>query len=428
MGVEVRPVNISCFGMKDGSFQVVLISNGGVIQYDWASLTQDTLEGIGTLSGNSPLDLLDSLPPGDYLFHIANLNGVDTSFSASIIEPPPLGGYVRILSDYSGFGVACADGPGTGKARAEISGGTRNYTYDWSSGGNGIIALNLPAGEHSVTVMDASGCYLELSFSLDAPPPLMAELAVEPEACLGQHTGIIDIPGPEGGVPPYVMRLNDDELTGLSANWDSLAPGVYTVLIEDKNGCTLEKDVEIGIGPAFPFSAGPDTALFSGDTLPLTINSDRVLADVKWTPASGFIMDSLTGEMLFFPFTSTEYVVRVKDEAGCLSIDTIQITVHRNRAVYFPNVFAPKGNVVDNQYFSGYGDTGVQTVLSLRIFDRNGRLWFDKSNFPVNAPDAGWHGEAAGEEAAPGVYFWQAVVLFTDNRKEIFQGDVTLVR
>lgn len=428
MGVEVRPGNVSCSGMQDGSFQVTLISNGGVVLYEWSSLAQDTLGGIGTLSGNSPSDLLDSLPPGDYMFRVINLNGADTIFGASIVEPPPLGGHIHVLSDYSGFGVACMEGPGTGRVRAQIVGGTKDYSYSWSTGATGPLAVNLPPGEYDVSVSDANGCYLELVFSLDAPPPLSADVVGQAEACLGQHSGAVLIPAVGGGIPPYTMTLESDAITGVTAAWDSLAPGFYTIEIKDSHGCLLEKEVEIGIGPAFEFSTGPDTALFSGDTLPVTISSDRVLSEVQWTPASGFLKDTATGVTLLFPFTSTEYSIRVRDENGCLSMDTLRITVHRNRALYFPNVFAPNGNNVENQYFSAFSDAGVRTILLLRIFDRHGRLWFDKSNFPANSPDAGWRGEASGEAASSGVYFWQAVVLFTDEREEIFQGDVTLIR
>ena len=92
MGVEVQAGNISCTGMHDGTFQLTLVSNGGFVIYEWESLFSDTLGGIGSLTGSSPSDLLDSLPPGDYLFKVMNLNGNDTTFAASIIEPPPLGG------------------------------------------------------------------------------------------------------------------------------------------------------------------------------------------------------------------------------------------------------------------------------------------------------------------------------------------------
>ena len=196
------------------------------------------------------------------------------------------------------------------------------------------------------------------------------------------------------------------------------------VLLCDSNGCLIEEELELLAGPAFYCSAGPDTAVFSGDTLRLSIQSDRPLAQIVWLPGSGIITDTLTATTLFFPFSSTQYSVQVQDENGCHSMDTLHIEVHRNRALYFPNIFAPDGNSVENQFFSIYGDAGVRSVTSLRIFDRFGRVWFDKSNIPINTPDAGWRGDAA----APGVYFWQAVVLFTDERAEMFQGDVTLIR
>jgi len=428
MGILVQPGNVSCSGMNDGSFQISLVSNGGFVIYEWSSLSPDTLSGMGTLSGNSPSDLLDSLPPGDYLFRVINLNGNDTIFGASILEPPPLSGAIDVLSDYSGYAVACIEGAGTGKVRALVSGGNQQYSYLWSTGATGPVAVNLPPGQHEVLVTDVNGCTMLLTFALDAPTPVSADVAAKAEFCLGQHSGIVNVLSVAGGVGPYDMTLEETTITGNTAAWDSLAPGFYTVEITDANGCAIEREVEIANGPEFEFSAGPDTGMFSGDTLSLQISSDRVLTSVSWSPYAGIFEDTTTGNTLLFPFSSTEYEVLVRDENGCQSIDTLRLEVHKNRGVYFPNVFAPDGNNIENQFFSMYADAGVHSVLTLRIFDRWGRLWFDQHGIPANAPSAGWHGDAGGEKAGPGVYFWQAVVLFSDERKEIYQGDVTLIR
>lgn len=428
MGVEVQAGNISCTGMHDGTFQLTLVSNGGFVIYEWESLFSDTLGGIGSLTGSSPSDLLDSLPPGDYLFKVMNLNGNDTTFAASIIEPPPLGGAINVLSNYSGYDVACVNGPGNGKVRVEVSGGTHDYSFLWSTGAASPVVVNLPPGQHSVQVRDANGCSLDLVFTLDAPPPLSAEVSAKAEACLDQNTGQVSILSAGGGVGPYTMTLEGASITGYSASWDSLAPGRYTVEVQDQNGCTILQEAEVMQGPEFELSAGSDTSVFSGDTLELELNSDRLLSKIAWSPYIGIWQDTASAKATFFPITSTTYTVRARDENGCLSVDTILIQVHKNRNVYFPNIFSPESSALENQFFSVYGDAGIRTVQSLRIFDRSGRLWFDGRQMPVNVPTSGWHGETAGEKAASGVYFWQATVLFTDERVETYQGDVTLIR
>ncbi len=428
LGVEVQPINVSCAGSHDGSFRVTLISNGAVILYQWSSIAPGSLSGIGTLSTSSPSDYLDSLPPGDYLFTIIDLNGADTTFGASIIEPPPLGGIISILSNYAGYAVACAAGTGNGRVRAEVSGGNQGYSYAWSSGASGPVALQLSPGQHEVSISDINGCYLTLMVTLDAPPPVEADIAAAGEPCLGQGTGMIEVLAAQGGIGPYTMSLGTRVENGYAAYWDSLASGMYHLHIKDSNGCLFDEDIDLPAGPAFEFSAGPDTAVFTGDTLRLSVISDRPLVSIKWFPATQILQDSLFENTLFFPFSSTGYSVLVRDEQGCLSMDSILIEVHRNRSLYFPNVFAPDGNIIDNQSFSIYGDTGVRGVKSLRIFDRFGRVWFDQHNLPVNAPDSGWKGDASGERAIPGVYFWQAIIVYTDEREEIFEGDVTLIR
>ena len=427
LGVEVQPVNVSCSGRTDGYFEITLLSNSGYVSYKWSSLSPDSLSGTGTLTGMSPTDLIDSLPPGDYLFRVMNLNGVDTVFGASIVEPPPLTGAVSVLSDYSGYAVACAEGAGTGKARALVSGGNQGYTFLWTTGAAGAVGVGLSAGQQDVHITDEKGCTLQLTFTLDAPPPVSAEVAGQAEFCLGQHTGVVSVLSVAGGTGPYEMTLEGITFSGNTAAWDSLAPGSYTVKIKDANGCGIEKEVEVTAGPGFQFGVGQDTSIFSGDTLSLQISSDRVLTHVSWSPSAGVFEDTVTGNTLLFPFSSTEYRIRVRDEDGCQSVDTLRLDVHKNRAVYFPNVFAPDGNI-ENQFFGAYADAGVRSVLSLRVFDRWGRLWYEGTGISPNVPSAGWHGDSGGEKAQPGVYFWQAVVLFSDERKELYQGDVTLIR
>ncbi len=96
--------------------------------------------------------------------------------------------------------------------------------------------------------------------------------------------------------------------------------------------------------------------------------------------------------------------------------------------IFVPNVFAP-GSTNGNAQFTLYASPGfVRQVSWLRIYDRWGSLVFEKNDLPPNDESSGWNGFINGQMAAPGVYFWQAMVEYNNGGKALKKGDLTLVR
>jgi large repetitive protein len=64
----------------------------------------------------------------------------------------------------------------------------------------------------------------------------------------------------------------------------------------------------------------------------------------------------------------------------------------------------------------------------LQVFDRWGELVWQGNNLAPNDVDAGWDGRLGSRALMPGVFVWQAVLVFPDGETEVFSGDVTIVR
>jgi hypothetical protein len=62
------------------------------------------------------------------------------------------------------------------------------------------------------------------------------------------------------------------------------------------------------------------------------------------------------------------------------------------------------------------------------VYSRWGEKLFETRNIALNDPYVGWDGLIRGQSALPGVYVWVAEISFLDGLKEIYQGDVTVVR
>lgn len=422
LGVEIQAIDISCIGQVDGILRVALIDGNSPVLYQWSGPGGS---GSGQLSNIDPIDLKFNLPAGAYSFTLTDAIGALAMVQAVITEPAALQGNFEVLSDYNGYGVSCFYSL-DGKVRAAVSGGTPPFTYVWSSGDNTEIADSLPVGICQISVLDFNNCPLSITGSLSAPPPIMAGLKAQGEKCLGQNIGAVEITSITGGVAPYQV-IFDNQPPSAQTAWYNLSPGNYFLAIIDANGCRKDEGAVLPTGLELTLDIGSDSSMYTGDTLLYQLTSNRPLSAVTWTPPAQ-VFSLSPDQVLLFPDFSTTYIVSAVDTNGCIALDKVRITVHRNRSVYIPNVFAPESATPENGTFTVFGSGGIETVVSLRVFDRFGRLWFENNYFPVNQPDAGWPGNSGNERALPGVYLYQAVVRFTDGREETFLGDVTLLR
>ena len=85
-----------------------------------------------------------------------------------------------------------------------------------------------------------------------------------------------------------------------------------------------------------------------------------------------------------------------------------------------------------NDVFSVFANPQiVKQVNSLRIFNRWGQLVFESGAFvPSDGQEAsvGWDGTRDGNELDSGVFIYVAEVEYFDDVKEIYRGDITLLK
>lgn len=60
--------------------------------------------------------------------------------------------------------LVCGDN--SGSATVSASGGTPQYFYSWSHGGNGSNAFELSAGVYTVNITDINGCFVTQSTTI----------------------------------------------------------------------------------------------------------------------------------------------------------------------------------------------------------------------------------------------------------------------
>ena len=101
--------------------------------------------------------------------------------------------------------------------------------------------------------------------------------------------------------------------------------------------------------------------------------------------------------------------------------------VKREGGIYFPNIFSPNGDGI-NDIASFQTRENVQSIKSLEIYDRWGSLVHQQFNFTPNEPSNGWDGTNHGKILNPGVFVWITKMEFEDGNVKTFSGEITLLR
>ncbi len=127
--------------------------------------------------------------------------------------------------------------------------GSVNITSSSSAGLTSVIPVNydpqfIEAGSYDFMILDEGGCVVNDSFEIFEPPVLLiSDFTVLNSTTSNSMDGSIDITA-SGGAPTYSYEwyLNGS-LLSMEEDLNNLAPGEYTCIVTDQNGCTYESIV-----------------------------------------------------------------------------------------------------------------------------------------------------------------------------------------
>jgi hypothetical protein len=149
------------------------------------------------------------------------------------------------ISDYNGFGVSC-NGETDGYIDVTVTGGTGNYSYEWSNGASTEDVFDLLAGTYFVIVTDDNGCTSSIEVEI-TEPMIMTISETHSDyngcgvSCYGNFDGYIDVTV-TGGTGNYIYEWSNDVIT---EDLSDIGAGIYSVVVTDENGCSVSVDVEI---------------------------------------------------------------------------------------------------------------------------------------------------------------------------------------
>ncbi len=416
LNISIEGVNpVSCFDGNDG--QALVTSNV-------------VLENILWDNGETTA-LATQLNAGVHSVTISDINGCSTQTTTEISQPDtPLDVILNIESN-----ISC-NGFDDGAIGSTIVGTGISFSYDWSLlnsinsfSSTTAIAENLNAGAYQLLVTNELGCTAVESIELVEPSPLEFSVESTDATCLNDgNSGVITVQNPIGGTSPYLYAL-DNETFSNSNIFENVPIGMYTITVQDIEGCETENMIEVAPPPPVVVTPPDDMEINLGESIEVSAFSPNPSVGLIWSLNGNFLeCDNNCENITLSPAVSTIYQLTATDSiSSCTETFDFLIEVDAQRRIYFPNAFTPNNDGI-NDYFIPYGGVGVEKVSSLMIFDRSGNQVFQLENVGLEDQTVGWQGSFRNQEVAQGVYVYIANIEFKDGVIIQYKGDVTLIR
>jgi len=140
INLDTASTDVSCNGGSDGSATVTPSNGISPYSYQWDANTGSQTNATAT-----------GLSAGTYSVTVTDADGCTATESVTVSEPP-------LLTAPTLGSVAPCSCPCSGSAYVFPTGGTPNYTADWSNGYSDQFQTGLCDGTYNVTVTDANGC------------------------------------------------------------------------------------------------------------------------------------------------------------------------------------------------------------------------------------------------------------------------------
>ena len=238
-GISFNPVstNILCFGAGDGTVALNATGGSGILTYNWSNGSTDPS--------------LSLLQAGTYSCTVTDANGCVATSSSFVVTEPSALNVSSTVTDASTFGGS------DGSVNITVSGGTANYTYNWSNGANTEDLNNVAAGEYTVTITDANNCSFIQTETVDQPSSIyisgsLGDLALYPNP--GENILYIEsnmLTGIAVNVQMFSIdgkMVKSEEINRsfglIELNTSELPSGVYFITLQTEKGNTSLKWVK----------------------------------------------------------------------------------------------------------------------------------------------------------------------------------------
>lgn len=148
-------------------------------------------------------------------------------------------------------------GAANGAISLTVSGGSGDFSYEWSNAGITAEITDLQTGFYDVTVTDNAdgGCVITETFFVECIAISVTGTST-PSSCDGLADGSISLTV-DGGTPPFTYVWDNGTTTGSGDGLEilDLVAGTYNIDVTDASGNVASTSVEVGLNQTFAVAA-----------------------------------------------------------------------------------------------------------------------------------------------------------------------------
>ncbi|MDX2070342.1 MAG: gliding motility-associated C-terminal domain-containing protein [Haliscomenobacter sp.] len=293
--VNATATNVNCNGTATGSAQVIAV--GGTVPYSYAWSNGATTSAISNLAANT------------YGVTVSDSRACQVNTSVSVTQPTAL---VLVLNTSD---IPCNE-TNTGRATAQVSGGTSPYRYAWSNGATTSALSNLAPGDFGLTVTDAAGCVVNDSKRVNTTARINPQINTTNILCNGQSNGQASVTFTGTGV--HLFNWSNGATTSAINN---LAAGTYSVTVTNSANCKESASATITVPPALTLSIVPTNLRCNGQNQGQALaTAGGGVAPYAYRWSNGATSSSITA------LAAGNYSLTITDANQCTRAQNMSIT------------------------------------------------------------------------------------------------------
>ena len=333
------------------------------------------------------------------------------------------------ITDFINKNATC--GNEDGQSKVNVTGGTGDYTYQWSTSPEQTTnpATELAPGSYTVTVVDNdnSACSIVGNTTITiSASPIISIVSEADTVCLNGSV-TLTASSTESGTTyewittngifnPVSADINPINLNNITANTTVTVKGT-------KYGCSDTKSITIEVYPEIVISNIIKKS--EENQVTYTVEFDISGGDITSYTVNGIFSGSHYKSSDINSGDSYSFTITDKNDCNAKIINGIDSTSFpleekEYNIIYIPNIFSPN-NDGENDILYVRG-TNIKSFYFV-IFDRWGELIFETEN-----QSKGWDGTFKGKEVDPAVFVYYYIVEFNDGKTLNNHGNITLVK
>ena len=285
---------------------------------------------------------------------------------------------------------------------------------------------NLAVTTWYVAIIQSGACPVDTSAIAKvtvAPQTVAGTISSSSIACLGSNIDTLLLSGNIGNVIGWIYSTNNGVTWNAIANTSTsqiytglLQTTMYAAIVQS-GSCNIDTTGSVIITLVTPpiVNAGNDVSIIQNQSLQL--NGSGTGAPM-WSPAS-----SLSNPASFVttakPNLTTTYILTVTDSNGCVSSDTLTITVIQSVFTgMVANLFTPDGDGINDNWHV----EGIENFPDNEVFIYN---IYGKGVFTKKAYANDWQGTYNGDQLPDGTYYY---LIRFENSATVLKGSVDILK